>query len=189
MLLWYDRASLLAANTHRSSVWSRLESMRTPIEKLSICEIIINTAVKVCVSNWLRSTYSEARAPTGICQPISITFTEPSCERSRRWSEYFKRFNVVARFLSPDMIEQHLHAMETAALKRQDFSDSEHSDSAESADDFMSDTAASSSSRVTREEDSMSIGDSSESSSVHELLVSNPRRRSSKKSKRKYYNK
>ena len=169
---WQQKhTGLLCGHALRACV-HRLKNSQSPERR----ETIISHAVSGCDNNWLRSTYSTAGAPTGFCQPIPTFYGPTTLARSRIRQEYMHRFNVVARFMSPDMLEEHLHAMELAVLQLQSPADGDDSDgSSEGASD---------------EDDSVSVPSSSSSVSPREpelLVVSNPSRSPSKKSQRKNY--
>ena len=179
---WQQKyTGLLCAHALRAVV-HRLKNSQSPERE----QTIINDAVSACDKNWLRSTYPAAGAPTGLCQPISPFYTQPTIARSRRRQEFVQRFKVIARFLSPSIMERHLHVMELAVLKQQRPADTEESHDSEE-DDSVSDSVISSSSSVTHR-DSVISSSSSVTHREHELLVvSNPMRSPSKKSQRKNY--
>ena len=103
--------------------------------------------------------------------PIYAEVTRAACPK---WQEYIQRFHVVARFLSPKLIEEHLHSMERS-IYTQTHADREivrMSDQLSNTSDSSSNTSDS----------------SEETSEIPEIVVSNPRKRIRKSRKQNINN-
>ena len=77
---------------------------------------IIDSALKVCDTNWLRQTYSGMEVPTNLPRPIRIQYNPTAEPVDYRWQEYHRRFKEAALFLSPAVLERHLHSLELLVL-------------------------------------------------------------------------
>lgn len=166
-----SHSGLLCGHALRACV-HRLQQAQTRPRR----ESIVTDAIGVCDSNWFRSTYSVARSPTSLPQPVSPLYPEATRAACPRWQDYIQRFHVVARFLSPKLIEEHLHSMERAIYT--------HSHSDREISHRVPDATSSTSSS---HPDSDGSDETSSSSDIPEIVVSNPRKRV-RKNRRQYMN-
>lgn len=136
---------------------------------------IIKTAVKKCNKNWHRVTYLAASPPDEFTKPASLEYTATArrtlTSRNCRELDFIRRFREVLHFVSPKVIEEKLHELESYALSDDDAVESDDWSSTEDGDvtDFS-------------EVESSSVHSTAESA----VNVSNPPRRLAKRRRSTY---
>lgn len=97
-------------------------------------DLIMDSAVTKCDQNWHRSTYARVGVLSEYPPPVNVTSLPSSRSlvscRTERELTFITRFREVLRFVSPKLVEEHLHSLESDALSDIEvFQDDEDSES------------------------------------------------------------